>query len=190
MNKGRIIVLNGVSSSGKTTLVRELQKKLSETYYWLANDTFVNMLPFKCWGDNLKEYMSQALIMLNKVIKTFSDDEKNVIIDQVMQTTDKSDIFKDLVIRLHGYPVLLVNVVCPIPELERREKERGDRNIGQAVSQLSLLNPQDGYDIVVDTFNKSISDCADEIIEMLNSSNNAALAKFYNQFIGIEYEAH
>ena len=172
MNKGRIIVLNGVSSSGKTTLVRELQKKLSETYYCLANDTFVNMLPFKCWDDDPKEYMSQALIMLNIVIKTFSDDKKNVIVDQVMQSTDRSNIFKDLVIRLHGYPVLMVNVVCPIQELERREKERGDRNIGQAVSQLPLLNPQDGYDIVVDTFNNSISNCADKIIEMLSSSNN------------------
>lgn len=182
MNKGKAIILNGVSSAGKTTLVRELQQKLSETYYWIANDTFVNMMPHKCWNDDPKEHMSHALVMLNRVIKTFLDDGKNVIVDQVMQTTDRIDLFKDLIIRLYDYPVLLVNVTCPIPELERREKERGDRRIGQAVSQLPLINPQKGYDIVVDTFDKSISECADDVIEALNTNKNTALYKFYNQF--------
>lgn len=183
MNKGKIIILNGVSSSGKTTLTRELQNKLEETFFWLANDTLIDMLPSKCWDGDPDEYCAQALLMLNRVIKTFSDEKKNVILDHVILSTEKKDLFMDLVILLHDYPVLLVNVVCPISELERRELERGDRNIGQAVSQLSLLNPQDGYDIVVDTFNKPISNCADDIIEMLYSPRKkGALEKFYVQY--------
>ncbi len=186
MKKGKIVLLNGVSSAGKTTLGRELQKKSDEPFYWLANDTFVDMLPSKCWDADPAEYGSHALLMLNRAAKMFSDEGKNVIVDHVILNTEKRDLFKDFILSLRDNPVLLVNVVCPISELERREKERGDRNIGQAVGQLNLLNPQDGYDIIVDTFNTSISNCAEDIIAMLsNSMENTALNRFHHKFTNV-----
>jgi chloramphenicol 3-O phosphotransferase len=42
------------------------------------------------------------------------------------------DWLADYYRRFEGYPVLFVLVECPLEELERREKARGDRQIGQA----------------------------------------------------------
>ena len=50
MNKGKIICLNGVSSSGKSTIAKALQDKLNEPYYLMSEDTFTFMLPEKFNG--------------------------------------------------------------------------------------------------------------------------------------------
>jgi len=63
---------------------------------------------------------------------------------------------------------LYVGVFCPLEELRRREKERGNREIGLAESQLDDMFPQDKYDITVDTFTNTAEECADKIIELLS----------------------
>jgi chloramphenicol 3-O phosphotransferase len=45
MTSGRIILLNGTSSSGKSSVARALQEVLSEPYLHLGIDTFIAMLP-------------------------------------------------------------------------------------------------------------------------------------------------
>ena len=40
MEKGRIIFLNGVTSSGKTSIVDALQSKKNKFFYVVANDLF------------------------------------------------------------------------------------------------------------------------------------------------------
>lgn len=170
MNRGKIIFLNGVSSAGKTTLAKILQEKLSEPFYLLANDTFADMSPEKFWDINVEETYDRALKGMYYTIKTFSDIGINVIIDDVLLKVEKDgyDRLEECVKLLHDYPVLFVHVTCPIEELRRREKERGDRSIGQGESQLAELNPQDTYDITVDTHNNTNEECADKIIELLN----------------------
>lgn len=168
MTKGKIIYLNGVSSSGKTTLARILQKKLSEPYYWLANDTFCDMSPETLWERDNLETEYQALTMLNHTVKLFSDMGKNTIVDNVLISAQKSGLLKECVDLLCDYPVLFVHVTCPVHELQRREKERGDRSIGQAEEQLAMLTPQDTYDITVDTFLDSADVCADKIINLID----------------------
>ena len=89
----------------------------------------------------------------------------NTIVDDIFTTDDIAGL-NECVRLLHDYPVLFVHVTCPLEELRRREKERGDRDIGQGESQLALLAPQDTYDIIVDTTNE---ECVDEVIDMLNN---------------------
>ena len=71
---------------------------------------------------------------------------------------------------MHDYPVLFVQVTSPLEELRRRERERGDREIGQGESQVAKLDPQDMYDIIVDTYNNTTVECADKIIDLLKYS--------------------
>ncbi len=168
MNKGKIIILNGVSSAGKTSLSRALQSKLDEIYYWLANDSFCDMIPDKAWDIDQPEAEYQALSMLGKAVKLFSDNGKNVIVDTVMVTVQKHDLYSEYIELLRGYPLCVVRVTCPLQELRRREIARGDRGIGQAEGQLSILNPQDGYDITVDTHLNSVEWCADEIAKFIS----------------------
>ena len=167
MQKGKIIFLNGVSSAGKTTLAKALQNKLSEPFYLLANDMFCDMAPEKFWDINVGETIWRALLGLHHTIKTFSDVGINSIVDDVLF----QDGMEECVEILHDYNVLFVHVVClSLEELRRREKQRGDRGIGQGESQLAGLSPQDTYDITVDTFADSTEVCADKIIEMLGNS--------------------
>lgn len=165
MEKGMIIFLNGVSSAGKTTLAKTLQNRLSEPFYLIANDTFCDMAPGKFWDADPVRTGLKALSGMHHTIKTFSDIGINTIVDHVLLKQDNT--MEECVELLHEYPVLFVHVVCPIEELRRREKERGDRDIGQAESQLAQLNPQSTYDITVDTHNSTKEECADQIIEAI-----------------------
>jgi len=166
MEKGKIIFLNGVSSSGKTTLAKTLQAKLDEPYHWISVDTFLHMIPEKYLNFEHIPIWLKAISGMRQAIKAFSDIGINTIIDDVLET---KDVMEECVEVLHEYPVLFVHVTCPLEELRRREKERGDRGIGQAEAQLPRLNPQDNtYDITVDTHANSSEECADKIIEILN----------------------
>lgn len=65
------------------------------------------------------------------------------------------------------YPVLFVGVHCCIDELERREKVRGDRNIGQARRQLEYVHKGEIYDIELNTDIDSIEEISNKVIEAL-----------------------
>ena len=168
MEKGKIIWLNGVSSSGKSTLAKTLQDRLSVPFYVLANDMFTNdtVAPDKFIEIDWRGTYYKALIGMYHAIKAFTDIGINIIVDDVLLKED--DRLEQCVKLFHDYPVLFVHVICPLDELRHREEKRGDRNIGQAESQLAELNPQDTYDITVDTFHETLEQCADRIIEMLN----------------------
>ena len=168
MEKGKIIFLNGVSSSGKTTLAKTLQDRLTKPFYWISVDTFIMMTPEKNLNKEGGQIILNAISAMHHTIKTYSDMGLNTIVDHVFE---KSEWMQECVELLHNYPVLFVHVTCPIDELRRREKERGDRNIGQGESQISMLknaNPKDIYDITVDTHANSSEECAAKIIEILN----------------------
>jgi len=92
----------------------------------------------------------------------------NVIVDTVIDEQEWLDEILDI---LHDCPVLFVHVTCPLDEMKRREKERGDRLVGLAKEQISLLCPLDNtYDISVDTYKNTHDECADRIMIMLNGS--------------------
>ena len=164
MSKGKIIYLEGVSSSGKTTLARTLQARLPKPFFLLSGDMFWEMGP----NNGIKPIIYENNVIFPKIdlitqntIKLFS----NLGIDFIIDFVPVKGGFVNLLCKSS---VLYVNVFCPIEELRRREKERGDREIGLAESQLDSMFPQDKYDITVDTFNNSIEECADKIIDFLN----------------------
>ena len=168
MEKGKIIFLNGVSSSGKTTLAKSLQERLTEPLFWLAADTFIDMVPEKYNNPDKPGAMPvclKAIAMTHHTIKFFSDMGVNVVVEHIFHYKEWVDECVEL---LHEYPILLVHVTCPIEELRRREKERGNRDIGRAEIQLQRGYSLDTYDITVDTHNNSTEECADKIIEMLD----------------------
>ena len=177
MKKGRVIWLNGVSSSGKSTLARVLQDKLSVPFYVLANDMFTNdaVAPDKFIKINWRETYYMVLIGMYHAIKAFVDIGINTIVDDVLLNEDNR--MEQCVELFHDYNVLFVHVTCPIDELRRREKKRIDRGIGQGESQLAKLNPQDIYDITVDTFNESSEECAERIIKLLNEPQKISAFK-------------
>ena len=60
-----------------------------------------------------------------------------------------------------------VLVSCDVETLRRREAERGDRCAGSAEASLQYLYPKTGYDLCVDSSNKSPAALAEEIMKEL-----------------------
>ena len=170
MEKGKIILLNGVSSSGKTTLAKALQNKLSTPFYLHTFDNYMNGWAEKYIEEKVYESYLKLQPAVNETFKVFSNSGINSIIDNVLLSPFKA--MEDFVCKLHDCPVMLVHVTCSIEELQRREKKRGDREIGQGESQLQYLSPRDTYDIVIDTEMNSVEECVEMLIECLNHSEN------------------
>lgn len=86
MNKGKVIILNGFSSFGKTTLAKAIQNTFDELYIRLSIDDFVSMMPIKIVENDLGNafYTSQTILL--QTIKTLSDAGTNVVVDNVMLT--------------------------------------------------------------------------------------------------------
>jgi chloramphenicol 3-O phosphotransferase len=163
MNKGKIILLNGVSSSGKSTLSKELIKKLPD-YFHYSIDVFDTII------EKMEDREEQRLIPIptehffHRTIAMFSDKGVNLIVDQILHNDDTS---KDCYETLKDYPVFFVGVHCPLSELEKREKERGDRMVGQAKAQLNYVHQQgEQYDIEVDTGLKIDSSVDDIVLKL------------------------
>jgi len=175
MNKGKIIFLNGVSSSGKTTLAKSLQEQLIDPFYWLAADNFFDMIPKKYLNHDNMTIIEKTISISHHAIKFFSDMGVNTIVDQILS---QENWMYECVKLLYEYPVIFVHVTCPLEELQRREKERGDRGIGWAENQLQQLNPKDNiYDITVDTYNETKEECVKKIIEFMNKSKEVTAFK-------------
>jgi len=175
MSNGKIICLNGVSSSGKSTLAKSLQKNLKEPYYWMSEDNFTFILPdkfniFKNDTIENEKIWDQAIINYYHAVKMYSDRGYNVIVDGVLDDEEWVDIFVEI---LHNNPVLFVHVTCPEEELVRRELARGDREIGLAIEQLAYLSTKEQiYDITVDTHMSTTEECTGKIIALLDDPNS------------------
>lgn len=157
--KGKIIILNGVSSSGKTTISKRLQEEMEEHYFWVANDTFCDMCSSKHWKADWVTMINHALTAMIYTVKSFSDLGYNVIVDQVfLNNKSQNKILQKCVEALHEYPVLFVRTDCSLEELQKREKERGNRRIGQAESQLNIVHSHNVYDVAIDTSTTCIED--------------------------------
>jgi chloramphenicol 3-O phosphotransferase len=173
MIKGKIILLNGVSSSGKSTLARGLSEYLPNYLVLGLDDIGSLILKMR---NNKKDPSTWSIIqhsnykihyktyLFHRLIKSISEYSFNIILDTVLDCEDDYNDFIDL---FKGEDVLYVGVYCPIFELERRELERGDRNIGMAKEQLEVVHKNMVYDVEVDTYKNTIEECIQKILSKL-----------------------
>lgn len=169
--KGRIIILNGVSSSGKTTLAKAIQDRSPIPLYKLDIDDFILMSPEK-FNDYEHNDFSVQYAFASKffhVVKLFSDMGFDMVVPHML--FKNTDTLKEFKVLLKDYPVLIVNITCPVEELNKRELSRGDRNPGSAEEQLQLLETQFYNSITVNNFESTNEECAEMIIKSFLSQN-------------------
>ena len=108
MEKGKIIILNGVSSSGKSTLAKVLQDCSPIPLYKLDIDDFILMAPDK-FNDHEKNNFSVQYALASKffhVVKLISDFGLSIVAPYMFfKNSDTLREFKQL---LDGYPVFVV----------------------------------------------------------------------------------
>ena len=168
MDKGRIIFLNGVTSSGKTSIVEALQERDDIFFYVVANDLFQEMVGEKYLRENYWKYLSEVIIMMYHTAKLYSDMGKNVLIDGILvDRAERSPHSLRLMELLKNNPLDLVEVYCPLEICRKRNIIRGDRYESQSDEQYELMSKNIKYSLNVDTSLYSPAECADMIIKEL-----------------------
>lgn len=168
MQKGRIIFLNGVTSSGKTSIVEALQERKDVFFYVVANDLFEQMVGDKYLQEDYWKYLSEVIIMMYHTAKLFSDMGKNVLIDGIL--VEREEIkphYEQLLEILKNNPLDIVEVYCPIDICRKRNCMREDRYEMQSEEQLDLMAKNIAYRMKVDTSVYRSAECADMIVKEL-----------------------
>lgn len=168
MKKGRIIYLNGVTSSGKTSIVEALQKRRDVFFYVVANDLFQEMIGEDYLKEDYWKYLGEVIIMMYHTAKLFSDLGKNVIIDSILVERDGiAPHYDRMKAILRDNPLDIVEVYCPPDLCRQRNIERGDRYETQSDEQAKLMAADIQYSLQVDTSRLSPDECADTILKAL-----------------------
>lgn len=168
MGKGRIIFLNGVTSAGKTSIVKAFQERAGEFYYALSNDLFQETVGLKYLREDYWRHICDAVIMLYHTAKLFSDMGKNVIIDgMLIEREEISPHYNQMREILKDNPLDIVEVYCPLDICKQRNIARGDRYETQSAEQAALRADNIEYKLSVDASLYSSEECADTIIKTL-----------------------
>ena len=175
MTQGQIIILNGTSSSGKTSIVKALQDILDAPFLDAGIDKFIWMLPKRYlnrpWWDDVLGRATQAghvghqlMSGMHHAIAALSRSGNNVIADHVLV---EPSWLKECIELFSELPVYFVGVRCPLNVLEQREQARKDRTLGQAKAQYEIMHTHGLYDIEVDTSVYGPEACAQQITRYL-----------------------
>ena len=170
MEKGRIIYLNGVTSSGKTSIVEALQARRDVFFYVVANDLFQEMIGEEYLQEDYWKYLGEVIILMYHTAKLFSDMGKNVIIDSILVERDGvAPHYERMKEILQDNPLDIVEVFCPPEICRQRHIDRGDRYETQSEEQAELMAKDIRYSFRVDTGKLSPEECADAILKALFS---------------------
>lgn len=173
-----MIILNGGSSSGKSSIARVLQESLPDPWLALGIDDLIDAGP--AWlangGDGLgfgadgSVTSGAAFTAINRAwdagIVTMAREGARIILDEVFLRGGEAQ--REWLKLLAGLPVLWVGVHCPAEVAEAREAGRGDRIPGMAALQADTVHMGMAYDVVVDTSATSAIDAAAQIAAALN----------------------
>lgn len=160
--------MNGVTSSGKTSIVEALQERRDVFFYVVANDLFQEMVGERYLQEDYWKYLSEVILMMYHTAKLYSNMGKNVLIDGIL--VEREEIkphYGQLMEIMENNPFDIVEVYCPLEICRQRNIERGDRYEGQSEEQAELMNKNIKYRMRVDTSKYSAQECAEQIVKTM-----------------------
>ena len=180
-----VIVLNGGSSAGKSSLAAELKRRLDGPWLSLGIDDLIKAMSYGTGDDSAGGTMTFLAGGAIEVHARFYPVQSawyaglaaiahagvSLILDEVFLNGARSQ--DDLRKALVGLSVVWVGVHCEADVAEARERDREGRTLGMARQQADRVHVGTAYDVVVDTTTHSTSQCAKVIIEQLSRFSNA-----------------
>ncbi|WP_308635787.1 chloramphenicol phosphotransferase CPT family protein [Paenibacillus silvisoli] len=185
MKQGIIVLMNGTSSSGKTSISNELMNQKEILFHHLSIDDFAKDF-FNYKFEDIKptreveeqviaQIMFDPLVSLYfSTIKLYSEMGLNVIVDTVIENDKWFNECHEL---FFDQPTLFIGVICSKEELIRREQARGDRHIGLAASQFNNVYSIEEYDLEVNTEEMNPIECAEKIFRFIKSNTEFTVFK-------------
>lgn len=187
-----VILLNGCSSAGKTTLALALQNLLCEPYQHIALDQFRDGMPGRVRGLNsppgdpgasglnvvpgelngkwvthiqFGDYGERVLAAMRRTVATLSELGCNVIVDDLLF---KRDYLEDYAAVLDPQKTWFVGVKCSLDVINEREALRPGRFPGTARAHFEQVHEHGvTYDLEVDTSAADPAEVAQTIAQRL-----------------------
>ncbi len=166
----RVIVLNGGSSSGKSSLAAALQEALPEPWLRLSVDTLIGALPPGITGggpgigfgangevDVGAEFTRLQSAWMRGVAAIAQAGVPVIVEDGFLSGPIAQERWRSA---LGPLPVLWVGVRCDAEVAAERERARGDRAVGMARKQAETVHRGIAYDLVVDTTHATAAQAA------------------------------
>lgn len=191
-----VIVLNGPSSSGKTTLAVALQNIFNESWLIFGIDTLISALPLTLLdihkdatiGAHPRDHVvreggisfdADGEITIGaefrrleeawlKGLACMAASGTHLILDEVFLDGVQSQ--ERLRLLLAGRSVAWIGVTCDAAVAKQRERDRGDRVVGGFERQSTRVHEGVRYDLVVDTTSRSTHEIALQIVEHIRNS--------------------
>jgi chloramphenicol 3-O phosphotransferase len=196
-SRPQLILVNGPSSAGKTTLCRALQQKILDPYLLVGFDDFIFMTASRYYrgadSDHQGEKDAFTALGVEMIVTSKPGDPVSVtakfgpvfrrLLDSMAPAVRALIDGGNAVIFDHvlhdramfesyrrataGLDVFTVGVTCPLDVLEVRERERGDRVLGRARGLTEVVHGFCSYDMTVDTAAQPPRACVAAILEAL-----------------------
>jgi chloramphenicol 3-O phosphotransferase len=191
---GNVILLNGCSSAGKTTLARELQHILDQPYQHISLDQFrdgmpprvrgfnspdsdpgstgLNVIPRKIGRNRLSDikfgdYGKTILMAMRRAAAELSQMDCSVIVDDIIF---EKEFLDDYAAVMNPESTWIVEVTCDLEIIKSRESQRPGRFPGTAESHyFSIHRHGINYDVSVDTGQQSPKEAAGSIVNAMNN---------------------
>lgn len=172
LEQPQVLVLNGGSSSGKSTLARQLQTVLPGPWLRLGVDTLVAACPpqlFAADGLDLQpdggvtvgaEFTKIEQYWMAGVARMAYTGGQILIEDNFVSGPRSQARWRSA---LSDLPVGWIGVRCSAPVATQREQARGDRTAGMAARQADQVHLGIDYDLEVHTDRSSVTENAEFI---------------------------
>lgn len=169
----QVIVLNGGSSSGKSSIIRALQEILPGIWLTFGVDTFIEALPNR--GNSPRAgitYEQDGTITFSTEhralerswytgLSSMARAGAHMILDEVLLSGGAGQ--ERLRSTFRDVNVMWVGVHCDPTVAASREAQRADRVEGMARQQALSVHGGVVYNLEVNTTNRSIEECAHDI---------------------------
>jgi chloramphenicol 3-O phosphotransferase len=183
------IVLNGTSSSGKSSIAAALQELWPRPLQVTGIDTFLasqskrffaidgrvaagfSLVPVTIAGQPALSFVPGPLgLGMIKASHAYwaacAGAGLDQVIDDVWLVPDQPAGLRDALL---AADTLWVGVHCPLALAEQRERERGDRIVGTVRGQHALVHTFRKYDVDVDTSVATPQECVEAILAVLDA---------------------
>ncbi len=164
MSGNELLLLNGPSSAGKSTIAKELLRLLRQCGadpVVISIDDYMRIsTDEEIWEDDVFEIMPDMCRDISAALRR----GRWVIVDHVITS---ARIYEAVLEAAAGFKMMTVLVTCRLETLLKREKERGNRFAGTAEASFQYLYPKEGYDLRIDSEQSEPAASAERIIEAL-----------------------
>ena len=189
-----IIIINGTSSSGKSTVAHALQRHLGDGWLYFSMDDYLSMLGAKYEGlhpDNpdvckpndiiyakkhpdgsheilIGELCAKLFATISDVLALIAAQGFNIIVDSFLTTMIEFNAYKE---KLKKHAPIFIYLYASEKTITAREEARGDRLKGSAVHWLRSFECKAASDLCIDTDEENLEKIIERLLQKIRDMN-------------------